>query len=232
MDRSTPFHEQVSKTVYWALTVPKNGLSQKENVVMPLDITLYEYASSRSKQVRWTLLELDLEFRSIGGLEVLHSEELKRVNPLGKVPAVVINGEPLFEAAAICTHLADLVPEKELIAASGTRERALHLQWVSFALTELEAYIWSNARNTFVLPKDQRITALFEQNNKAFVHAAKVLDKVLGDADCLVGNRFSVTDILVGFTVSWGNGVGLLEQTPNLRAYLGRLKSRPHCTLS
>jgi glutathione S-transferase len=213
------------------LTAPKNSLSQKENIVMPLDITLYEYASSRSKQVRWTLLELDLEFRSIGGLEVLHSEELKQVNPLGKVPAVVINGEPLFEAAAICTHLADLAPEKGLIAPSGTRERALHLQWVSFALTELEAYIWSNARNTFVLPKDKRITALFEQNNKAFVHAAKVLDKVLGDADYLIGNRFSVTDILVGFTISWGNGVGLLGQTPNLRAYLERLKSRPHCTL-
>lgn len=55
---------------------------------------------------------------------------------MGKVPAVVIDGEPLFEAAAICTYLAGLVPEKGLIAPSGTRERALHLQWVSFALTE------------------------------------------------------------------------------------------------
>lgn len=55
---------------------------------------------------------------------------------MGKVPAVVIDGEPLFEAAAICTYLAGLVPEKGLIAPSGTREGALHLQWVSFALTE------------------------------------------------------------------------------------------------
>ncbi len=198
---------------------------------MALDITLYEYGPSRSKQARWALQELGLEFKSIAGMEILHSDELNQINPMGKVPAVVINGEPLFEAAAICTYLADLVPEKGLIAASGTRERALHLQWVSFALTEMEAYLWSNARNTFVLPEEQRITALFEQNNKAFLHAVKVLDKALENTDYLVGNRFSVTDILVGFTVNWGNLMGLLENTPNLQKYLARLKERPDCTL-
>jgi len=196
-----------------------------------LDIILYEYGPSRSKQARWALNELGLEFKAIGDLNILHSEELKKVNPMGKVPAVLINGEPLFEAAAICTYLADLAPEKGLIAPSGTRDRALHLQWVSFALTELEAYVWSNARNTFVLPKEQRITALFEQNNKAYIHAAKVLDKVLENTDYLVANSFSVTDILVGFNLNWGNGAGLLEQTPNLQKYLSRLKERPHCTL-
>jgi glutathione S-transferase len=199
---------------------------------MSLDITLYEYGPSRSKQARWALLELGLEFKAVSGIEILHSEELKQVNPMGKVPAVVVNGEPLFEAAAICTYLADLVPEKGLIAASGTRERALHLQWVSFALTELEAYLWSNARNSFVLPEEQRVTALFEQNNAAFRHAAGVLDKVLGDTDYLVGNRFSVTDILVGFTLSWGDGMGMLEGMGNLLGYLERLKARPHCTFS
>ena len=198
---------------------------------MALDITLYEYSQSRSKQVRWTLLELGLEFKSVEGLEILHSDGLKEVNPMGKVPAVVIDGKPLFESAAICTYLADLVPGKGLIAPSGTRERALHLQWVSFALTEMEAYIWSNARNTFVLPEEQRITALFGQNARAFVHAAKVLDRELEDKEYLVGNKFSVTDILVGFTVNWGNGVGLLEKTPNLQKYLARLKERPACTL-
>ena len=198
---------------------------------MALDITLYEYGPSRSKQARWALLECGLEFKSIDGLEILHSEELNKVNPMGKVPAVVIDGEPLFEAAAICTYLADLVPEKGLIAPSGTRDRALHLQWVSFALTEMEAYLWSNARNTFVLPEEQRITALFEQNNATFVHAARVLDKVMNGSDYLVGDCFSVTDILVGFTLNWGNGAGLINDMPNLQTYLSRLKERPHCTL-
>jgi len=209
----------------------KYNQTGKETFAMALDITLYEYGPSRSKQVRWTLLELGLEFNAIEGVELLHSDELNKINPMGKVPAVVIDGKPLFEAAAICTYLADLVPEKGLIAAADTYERALHLQWISFALTEMEAYLWSNARNTFVLPEEKRITALFEQNNKAFAHAAKVLDKVLAESDYLVDNRFSVTDLLVGFTVNWGNLMGLLEQTPNLQNYLARLKQRPHCTL-
>lgn len=195
------------------------------------EIIFYEFGPSRSKQVRWTLLELGLGFQSIEGVELLHSEELKRVNPLGKMPAVLIDGEPLFESAAICTHLADLVPEKGLVAPSGTHERALHLQWVSFTLTELEAYLWSNARNTFVLPEEQRITALFEQNNAAYRHAAGVLDDVMEGRDYLIGNRFSVTDILVGFNLNWGHGNGLLEHTPRLQNYLARLKNRPHCTL-
>jgi glutathione S-transferase len=76
-----------------------------------------------------------------------------------------------------------------------------------------------------------RITALFEQNNKAYVQAAKILDKQFASTDYLIGNRFSVTDIRVGFVVNWGNDVGLLEQTPNLRRYLERLKKRPLCTL-
>lgn len=198
---------------------------------MAPDITLYEYGPSRSKQVRWTLLELGLEFSSFEGMELLHSDEIKKVNPMGKVPAVLIDGAALFEGAAICSHLADLVPEKALISPSGTWERALHMQWVSFAQTEMEAYVWSNSRNTFVLPKEQRITALFEQNAKAYVKAAKVLDNVLQDSDFLVGNRFSVTDILVGFVVNWGNGAKLLGQTPNLQKYLARLKERQHCTL-
>lgn len=196
---------------------------------MKPDITLYEYGPSRSKQVRWTLMELGLEFKSVEGLEILHTEELIKVNPMGKVPAVIIDGECLFETAAICTHLADMFPEKGLVAPSGTRDRALHMQWVSFDLSELEAYLWSNARNIFVLPKEERITALFEQNNLTFKHAAEILEKELADRDYLVANRFSVTDILVGNTVNWANAYGLLDGIPGLQAYRERLKARPHC---
>jgi glutathione S-transferase len=203
----------------------------KDFVKMSLDIKLYEYTPSRSKQVRWALCELELEYQSVEGLEVLHSEELKLVNPMGKVPAVLINGEPLFEAAAICTYLADITPDKQLIYPSGTLERALHMQWVSFTLSELEAYLWSNARNTFVLPKEQRCTALFEQNLEAYTHTAKVFDTVMEGNDYVIGNRFTITDILVGATLNWGNQLKLLEQTPNLKSYLARLKERPHCTL-
>jgi glutathione S-transferase len=49
--------------------------------------------------------------------------------------------------------------------------------------------------------------------------------------DYLVEGRFSATDIIVGYTINWGQEQGILNEFPNLRAYLERLLEREHCTL-
>ncbi|MDJ0704012.1 MAG: glutathione S-transferase N-terminal domain-containing protein [Leptolyngbyaceae cyanobacterium MO_188.B28] len=104
-------------------------------------IKLFELGPTRSARVRWTLLEAGLEYESIGNrVEVIGSEELQRIHPLGKLPAAIIDGQPLFESAAIATAIADLAPEKDLVAKPGTWARNLHYQWVCFVLTEMEAY--------------------------------------------------------------------------------------------
>jgi glutathione S-transferase len=93
------------------------------------DIKLFELAPTRSARCRWTLLEAGLEYESIGNsIDVFSSVDLKAVHPLGKLPAVIIDGKPLFESAAISTAIADLVPEKKLIAAPGSWSRSLHDQ--------------------------------------------------------------------------------------------------------
>jgi glutathione S-transferase len=53
----------------------------------------------------------------------------------------------------------------------------------------------------------------------------------LGKTDYLVEDRFSATNIIVGYTISWGQEQGLLSGFPNLLAYLERLLEREHCTL-
>ena len=98
-------------------------------------------------------------------------------------------------------------------------------------MTEMEAYLWSNARNTFVLPEEKRLTSVFEQNAEAFKRGATALDDVLKDTDYLVANRFSVTDIIMGYTVNWARRQELLGEFSNLQKYLDRLCERPHCTL-
>lgn len=42
---------------------------------------------------------------------------------------------------------------------------------------------------------------------------------------------FAVTDIIVGYTVSWGDNDGLIGGFENLQAYLDRLHEREHRTL-
>lgn len=198
-------------------------------------IKLFELGPTRSSRARWTLLEAGLDYESIGNsVEIFGSEELRRVHPLGKLPAAIIDGKPLFESAAIVTAIADLVPDKNLIAKPGSWSRYLHYQWISFALSEMEAFLQSIEVNKleFLLPKEQHVPAIIGQNEMLFRKGAAVLNELLGKADYLVDGRFSATDIFVGYTVFWGEEDGLLEDFPNLRAYLDRLLEREHCPLA
>lgn len=193
-------------------------------------IKLFEFAPTRSARARWTLLEAGLEFESVETRP--QDPDLLKAHPLGKLPAAVIDGKPVFESAAIATAIADAVPEKNLIAKPGTWSRVLHDQWVSFALTELEAWAWSTAINTFVLPEDQRIPAVFEQNAALYRRNAEAMEQALTGAAYLVDDRFSVTDIIVGYAVNWGRLNGYLDGFDNLNAYLDRLFTHEHCTLN
>ena len=197
-------------------------------------IKLFELGPTRSARCRWTLLEAGLEYESIGNRpDVIGSEELRKVHPLGKLPAAIIDGRPLFESAAISTAIADLVPEKDLVAKPGTWSRALHDQWVCFALTEMEPWVSSTELNSldFVLPKDQHVPAIIQQNSMMFRRSAAALEEVLGTTAYLVEGRFTVTDIIVGYTINFGHEQGLVSAFPNLMAYLKRLYQREHCTL-
>lgn len=196
-----------------------------------MSITLFEFAPTRSDRARWTLLELGLPFESIAGRHLFGSPELTVVSPLGKLPGLVDGGRPLFESAAICTWLADSHPEKGLVAASGSWERALHDQWVSFCLAEIEAHLWSTARNGFLYPEEQRVTEVFAQNETEGRKSLRVLDAHLADTPYLVGGRFSVTDIVVGFVTNWARGIGWADGLEHVLDYNARLLARPLCPL-
>lgn len=195
-------------------------------------IKLFEFEPTRSARCRWTLLEAGLEYESVNrGPEIFGSAELGKVHPLGKLPAAVIDGKPLFESAAISTAIADLVPDRNLVAKPGTWARSLHDQWTQFALSEMEAWLWPNFLNTVILPEEQRISACLEQNAGMFKRGAAAMDRALGESNYLVENRFTVTDFIVGYTVNSGRRQGYLDGFSNLQGYLGRLFARGHCTL-
>ena len=80
----------------------------------------------------------------------------------------MIDGKPLFESSAICTFIAEQTKHVDLIAKQGTWSRAQHDQWVCFNLSELEAWLWSSAVNTFILPESERLAECIPQNEKMF----------------------------------------------------------------
>ena len=197
-----------------------------------MEIRLYESGTTRSARCRWTLQEAGLPFEAISRQGLGKTDEVLALRPLGKLPLAVIDGKPLFESAAICTYIADHSPDVDLIAKPGSWGRGQHDQWVSYVLTEMESWLWNTGVNRYVLPEEQRITAGFAQNDMMFRQSAAALDKVLQSQDWLVEGRFTVTDIICGWTVNWGRRQGLLEGFDALQTYLMRLLARPACALA
>jgi glutathione S-transferase len=194
-----------------------------------MTIVLYELQPTRSARVRWTLLELGTPFESIEGREVFAMPELAQVHPMSKLPALRDNGRPLFESAAICTWLADSHPEAGLIAPSGAWARALHDQWTAFTLAEVEANLQHTARNLFIYSEEERVPAVYEQNAREAKRGLAVFDGVLKGKTWLVEDRFSVTDIFVGYAVVWARVQGMTADLPNVTAYAERILARPLC---
>jgi len=194
-------------------------------------ITLYGLGYSRSARCRWTLAELGLEYEYIEDRTLLRSDKLKTLQPQGKMPVAIIDDVTLFESAAICTYLCEL-GDNTLLPPAGTAARAAHYQWVSFAATEVEGYLWSNAKHTGMYPEAERSPGVVAKNNDEIHAGLKVLDDALGRAPFLLGDNFHVTDVIVGWTINWARRMDYLGPYANLRAYVSRLLARPLCALN
>ena len=191
---------------------------------------LFGFSPTRTTRPMWALAELGVDYEAVDK-DTFQHPELKNYHPLGRIPALDIDGKGLFESAAICTYLADLHPEKGLIAPSGAWARALHDQWTCFALTEMEAWAWSTFRSENIVPKEERVPEMYDFNRKAYRKSAAALEAALESRDYLVSDAFSVTDINVGWTCHFGATLGYNDGLNNINAYLARLMARPNCTL-
>ena len=65
---------------------------------MGTNITLYGSGTSRSSRCLWTLLELGVEFEYVDDSSLIGTENLRKLQPQGKLPAIVVDGESLFES--------------------------------------------------------------------------------------------------------------------------------------
>ena len=84
----------------------------------------YRPGTGRPIRAAWALEEIGVPYESVGvsNEEATSPEHLAR-QPLGKVPAIDIDGMVLFESGAICLQLADQYPDAGLIAPIGSPEQ-------------------------------------------------------------------------------------------------------------
>jgi len=188
---------------------------------------LHHQPRSRSARVLWLLEELGVPFDlTVMSREDKQTPEYLALHPLGRSPVLEEEGGPVFESAALILHLADQNLDAGLIAPLGSHERALQYQWCFFAMTDMEGALVDIARQLW---KDsgEPDTDIVDRAAVRFVATAGVIETVLGDADYLVGNAFSVADIVVGSVLGFARTGELTELPAGVVPYVDRLEARP-----
>jgi glutathione S-transferase len=186
---------------------------------------LFYMPRTRSNRVLWALYEIGAPFESTRiALEDRRSPEHLARQPLGRVPAFELDdGTVMFESTAILLQLGDLHPDSGLLPPPGTAERALVYQWLFFGMTELEA----NLYQWMVEVGAAEGEPVESRSGKRFRYAATAFADALGESDWILGDRFTLADIVCVGVLGSAETRGLLAEWPTLRDYVARGEARP-----
>ena len=178
---------------------------------------------SRTFRVIWLLEELGLDYEHHPHSP--RSEEVRALNPSGKIPVLVDGDAVLTDSTAIMAYLAD--KEGKLTFPAGSKERARQDSISFFLLDEFDACLWSAARHSFVLPEEWRVAEVkdtlrweFEQSQKRFV-------EFLGDGPWLMGETFTLPDIIAAHCGGWAINAKFPVTEPAFRDFIDRARDRP-----
>jgi glutathione S-transferase len=204
-------------------------------------LTLYGVYRSRASRPIWLLNELALPFRHVPVVQSYRlpdpaaadapfntaSPSFLALNPQGQIPVLEEDGLVLTESMAICQHIArksggPLSPQ------TGT-ECALTDQWALFAATGIE-----NPALDILYTHADGLAETPDGAAKIADRAAKLarpfarLEGHLAKSDWLVGDRFTVADIMVAECVRYAQGHSpLMESHPAVKDWMARCQSRP-----
>lgn len=197
---------------------------------MTVTITAFEHSPDRGRglardmRVRWALEEVgqpyDVRLMSFAALK---QPAHLALHPFGQIPTYEEDGLVLFESGAIVLHIAEHHPGL-LPADAAARARAIG--WMFAALNTIEQPIVE--RQNAILAEGgepwaaQRLP-LVEDRVRTRLAA---LARHLGDAAWLDG-EFSAADLLMVTVLRRLPGSGLVEEHPNLAAYVARGEVRP-----
>jgi glutathione S-transferase len=194
---------------------------------------LYEFPPTRSIRVRWTLQELGMDFEPIR-VDLRAGDgrrpEFLKLNPAGKVPVLVDGDVVLNESVAIVLYLAEKDPQQRFIP-QDPKQRAQFHRWLLFTATELEQPLWRIARNTFLYPEKERQPSDVAIAKREFQEMARVMEDHMRGREFVVGDRVTVADFVLAYTLDWASEEELLGELPSLRAYMERMYARPKAAL-
>lgn len=144
------------------------------------------------------------------------------LSPLGKVPVLLVDGQVIFESAAIAEYLDDITGGS--LHPADPLQRAQNRAWIEFAsktLDAIAAFYGATAEMDFEKILDT-LKARFRR-----------LENVLGAGPWFNGSRFSLVDAAFGPVFRYFDVIdqyadfGLFTETPRVRAWRHTLSRRP-----
>ena len=154
-------------------------------------------------------------------------------NPGGQLPALELdNGKCIGETVAIWEYLEEKHPTPALIGATA-EERAETRQWQRRIELQITEHLYNGfryAEGAELFKPRMRILPEAAPGLKAIVQdKLKWLDGLLEGKQYIVGNRFTVADIILFAALDFGGSVGqkIDPSLKNVNAWFKRVESRP-----
>jgi len=202
-------------------------------------IELHYYPGNASMAPHIVLHELGLPFctqlvdRSVGA----HKQPAYlALNPNGLIPVLRDGDLVLYEAAAICLHLADQVPAAGLLPVLGSAERAQAYKWLIWLTNTLQATLIHYFYPERLVDAGQDAAA-----GRVRAHAQARVGALLDQIDAqlaghgqpwLLASGYSVADAYGFMLCRWTRGFSgpasaPARERPAIAAWLGRMLARP-----
>jgi len=178
---------------------------------------------TRSMRVYWALEEMGLDYEI--NTTPPRTEEVRAHNPSGKVPCLIVDGEAIIDSVAIVQFLAD--KHSQLTFPAGTVKRAQQDSFTQFCCDEVDGSLWMAAKNSFIHPEDMRVPAIKPTAKYEFANAMTTLETRLGDNEFVMGDTFTVPDLLLGHCANWAVGAKFDLPDGKVGEYFKRVTARP-----
>ncbi len=185
-------------------------------------LVLYHHPFSRAANALWMLEELGVahELRFVDMKAGEHKKpDILALNPMGKLPILTDGDAVVTESAAIGLYLADRYAPGRLAPAIDSPERAAYLRWSLFAPSVIEPGLMAKA-SSWVYGEGQAGWGNYDAMLSAMQSAVTGRKFLLGD-------QFSMADIIFGGTVRFMLRFKMLEALPVFTEYSERLGERP-----
>lgn len=185
-------------------------------------LVLYHHPFTRARTGVWMLEEIgepyDVEYVHLQAGQQ-RTDEFRGINPMGKVPALADEETVVTETAAIGLYLADRYALGTLAPRPDAPERGPYLRWSIFAPSVIEPGLSARAGGWTFEP-----TRAGWGDHETML---QTMEHAIGDGPWLLGDTFTMADVIFGATVRFMLSFDMLEARSTFTAYSERLAARP-----